>query len=92
MKKKDTYKEELIASLQKAADTKKLLHAFLSDILTPGEFADIALRWQIIKQLDKGIPQRDIARNLGVSIAKITRGSKELQNKKGGFVEILKNS
>lgn len=90
MKKRDGYKEELIASIQKAADTKKLLHAFLSDILTSGEFEDIALRWQIIKQLDRGIPQRDIARDLGVSIAKITRGSKELRNKKGGFIEILK--
>lgn len=90
MKEKNKYKEELVASLQKAADTKKLLHAFLSDILTPGEFADIALRWQIIKQLDRGVPQRDIARDLGVSIAKITRGSKELQNEKGGFIKILK--
>lgn len=47
----------------------------MEDILTPTEFEEIVTRWQIIKQLTKGVPQRKIAIGLGVSIAKITRGS-----------------
>ena len=62
---------------------------FLEDILTPVEFEDIITRWQIIKQLSRGVPQREIAKQLGVSIAKITRGSRELKDKKGGFNKVL---
>lgn len=63
---------------------------FIEDILTPTELEDIITRWQIIKQLSKGRPQREIAKRLGVSIAKITRGSRELRDKKGGFWKVLK--
>jgi Trp operon repressor len=48
------------------------------------------MRWQIVKQLACGTPQREIAKNLHVSIATITRGSRELLNKKGGFQQVMK--
>lgn len=63
---------------------------FMEDLLTPAESEDIVTRWQIVKQLSKGTPQREISTKLGVSIAKITRGSRELRNKKGGFWKMLK--
>ncbi|KKW09287.1 MAG: hypothetical protein UY44_C0004G0002 [Candidatus Kaiserbacteria bacterium GW2011_GWA2_49_19] len=63
---------------------------FMEDILTPSEFEEIVTRWQIVKQLSKGIPQRGIAKKLVVSIAKITRGSRELRDKNGGFWKVLK--
>jgi len=69
----------------------KLMDEFLEDLLTPSEFEDISIRWQIIKLLSRRIPQREISTNLGVSIAKITRGSRELLNEKGGFWKVLKN-
>ena len=62
----------------------------MEDLLTPAEFEEIVARWQIIKLLSKGMPQRKIAKYLGVSIAKITRGSRELRDGKGGFNKILK--
>jgi TrpR family trp operon transcriptional repressor len=62
---------------------------FMEDILTPTELEKIVTRWQIIKQLSRGVPQREIAKKLGVSIAKITRGSRELRDKKGGFNQVL---
>ena len=65
---------------------------FMEDIFTPTEFEEIVTRWQIVKQLSKSVPQREIARNLGVSIAKITRGSRELRDKKGGFWKVLKST
>jgi len=71
--------------------SKKLLHEFLIDLLSPAEYKDLAMRWQIMKMLEKGISQRDIARRLKVSVATIARGSKELLNKKGGFAKMLRN-
>lgn len=62
----------------------------LQDILTPAELEDIAERWQLVKELHKGTPQREIAAKLGVSITKITRGSRMLQDGSGGFAKFLK--
>lgn len=68
----------------------KLLNAFLMDILTPKEYEEIIKRWQIVKQLNDGISQRQIAKNLKISLSKITRGSRMLLNKNGGFNQLLK--
>ena len=89
MRQADKYAWELVSILQKISGSKKLLHAFLIDILTPAEYKEIGVRWQIVKQLAEGIPQRRIAENLNVSIATITRGSRELLDKKGGFHQVL---
>lgn len=90
MKKQEKYAWELLAVLKKISSNKRLLYEFLEDLLTPTELNEVIARWQIIKQLDKSVPQRDIAKNLGVSIAKITRGSRELQDETGGFRQVLK--
>jgi len=83
------HKGELLKVLQVASVDKHLLDAFLGDLLTPSEYQDLVLRWQIVKQLTDGIPQRTIAKNLKVGIATVTRGSRELSDKKGGFLSIL---
>jgi TrpR family trp operon transcriptional repressor len=71
----------LFASVESAKEAEKLL----IDILTPQELESVAERWQLIKELAKGTPQRDIAKKLGLSISKITRGSRMLQYGTGGF-------
>lgn len=81
--------KNLLNALRLAAQDDKLLLAFLEDLLTPQEFEDIVVRWRIIQLLHQGMPQREIAAQLGVSISKITRGSKELLDPKGGFAQIL---
>ncbi len=63
--------------------------ALLEDLLSPKEVASIAERWQIIRELAKGTPQREIAKKLGISISKITRGSRVLQYGKGGVQKFL---
>ena len=83
------YKQELI-KLFCGIKNPRIMDKFLEDILTPQEFEEIINRWQIVKQLSKKIPQRKIASELGVSIAKITRGSRMLRNKEGGFWKVLK--
>jgi TrpR family transcriptional regulator, trp operon repressor len=85
------YQQELAVLLSKIKDP-KLMDKFLEDILTPAEYEEVVTRWQIIKLLTQGMPQREIAANLKVSIAKITRGSRELRDKNGGFWKVLKKN
>ena len=55
------------------------MESFLEEILTPAERRDVALRWDLMKKLKAGIPQRQIASELGISLCKITRGAKVLR-------------
>lgn len=64
-------------------DSKKEMEDFLRGILTDKELREIPNRLEIIKLLKKEISQHEIASRLGVGIATVTRGSKEL--KKGRF-------
>jgi len=77
---------DLFASVENTKEAEKLL----GDILTPQELAQLAERWQLIQELTKGTPQRDISKKLGISISKITRGSRMLQYGEGGFAYFLK--
>jgi TrpR family trp operon transcriptional repressor len=56
-----------------------LVERFLREILTPSEAAGISSRWELVKRLDQGQSQRAIAAELGLSLCKITRGSRELK-------------
>lgn len=52
---------------------------FLKGILTPKELDELSTRLEIVKMLKKGTAQHKIAEKLGVGVATVTRGSKELQ-------------
>lgn len=88
----EQYKKELIEILVKMADDKKTLTDLLTDILTPAEFRDIATRWQIIKKLKAGEGQRDIAQDLHIGVATVTRGARTLLNPAGGFSQALRKA
>lgn len=63
--------------------TKNEMEDFLLGILTPKELEEIPTRLRIVKMLKKGVPQHEIAEKLGIGVATVTRGSREL--KKGRF-------
>jgi len=65
------------------------LNDFFSDIFTPAELDDISLRWKLLKDLHKGVTQRKIAEKYGISLCKITRGSKVLKNKDSVLLQVL---
>ncbi|MBT3249941.1 MAG: transcriptional regulator [Candidatus Pacebacteria bacterium] len=69
--------DELVKALLSIED-KKSMQNFLFGLLTKKELEDLPNRLQIIKMLKEGIPQREIAKKLGVGIATVTRGSKEI--------------
>jgi len=57
---------------------KKMLEDFLFSVTTTKERAELAQRVEIVKRLVAGEPQQKIATELGVGVATVTRGSKEL--------------
>ena len=65
--------------------------AFLENILTPDELDEIATRFQVAKLLNQGVPQREVAETLGISIGTVSRGSRELKYGADGFKQVLKN-
>ena len=78
---------ELAATLAASNDT-GFIEDLLRCLLTPAETADIAARWALVKALNQKIPQREISRDLGISLCKITRGSKELKRPGSAFQKI----
>ena len=66
-----------------------LVRRFLESILTPRELEEVAGRWELVKLLDQGVSQRVVAKRLGMSLCKITRGSRELKKKDSAFKAVL---
>lgn len=79
---------EISSALSKISD-RELISDFLRSILTPKEMSDISNRWELVKLLDRGWSQRKIAHELGLSLCKITRGSKELKKENAPFKRVL---
>ncbi|MBI5357739.1 helix-turn-helix domain-containing protein [Candidatus Saccharibacteria bacterium] len=86
---KNKYDQELLRFLSEIS-TDKAMSDVLSNILTPAEREELAIRLQIFKALKSGESQRDIARRLDVSLATVSRGSKELKYGKPGVSKALK--
>lgn len=65
------------------------LKSFFDEILTQGEREDLSLRWKLLKELQSGMTQRKIAERYGISLCKITRGSKILKKENSVVLKIL---
>lgn len=83
----DNIKE--IAGLLADTNQKKLILEFLESLLTPAEVEAISSRWEIVKRLDQGVSQRKIAKELHLSLCKITRGSKELKKENSPMKKMI---
>jgi len=62
---------------------------FIIELLTKSEADTLSKRWRILKMLKEGRTQRDIAKELKVSLCKVTRGSQILKNKKSKVANFL---
>ena len=92
MKTDDPAVDENLSELASALAVTKdplLIKQFLRRLLTPAEAADIAARWALVKALEQKTPQREIAKNLGLSLCKITRGSREMKSPDQAFQKML---
>jgi TrpR family transcriptional regulator, trp operon repressor len=76
-----------------ASKHEKTLSLLFDLFFTPEEKESLALRCLIIEELLKQKnTQRNIAENLHVSIAKITRGSNELKRMPANIIDFLKEN
>jgi TrpR family transcriptional regulator, trp operon repressor len=66
---------EVFCRIRKPEEMRQLF----DEIFTSSERHDLALRWELMQLLHKGLPQRDIAAQLGISLCKITRGARILK-------------
>lgn len=79
---------ELTTVLAKADDP-ALIGEFLACLLTPTEMQEVISRWALVREIDAGTTQREIARKLGLSLCKITRGSRELKKENSPFKQMI---
>jgi TrpR family transcriptional regulator, trp operon repressor len=66
-----------------------MIEDFLKSLLTTSESAGVANRWALVRLLDKGMSQRNIAKELGLSLCNITRGSKDLKKEDSPFALMI---
>lgn len=83
-----TIDRELVKVISSIDNLDELIR-FFEDIFTPAELDDISLRWKLLKDLHSGMTQRKIAEKYGISLCKITRGSKILKNKNSVVLKVL---
>lgn len=79
---------ELCGLITKTND-EKFLKDFFYCLFTTPELKDIANRWLLVKEIDSGTTQREIAKKFSMSLCKITRGSKELNKEDSAFRKML---
>ena len=80
---------ELIDIFTKTNNYEEMQRLF-EEIFTQREKYDFALRWRLMKDLHDGKTQREIANDLGISLCKITRGSKILKDPESQMNIVLK--
>ena len=78
-----------ISKLVKNIDTEAEITAFLRELLTESEIETLSKRWRILEMLKKGCTQREIAKELQVSLCKVTRGAKIMKDKKSILAKYL---
>jgi Trp operon repressor len=82
------YREEFFTILSSLQNTKEGT-LFLQDLFTPQEIDTFAERIQLVKQLLRKKPQREVAQHLHTSISKVERGMRMIKYGTGGFKKVL---
>ena len=75
---------DLLAVLADLRDPSQIAR-LLEDLLTPAEVSNVEERWELVKLLAAGLPQRGVAQRLGAGIATVSRGARILKYGVGGF-------
>lgn len=80
--------KEICKVLAKVQD-EDFIFEFFQCLFTQAELNDFANRWCLVKALDEGITQREIAKMYNMSLCNITRGSKEMKKENSAFKRFL---
>ncbi len=79
-----------ISNLISKISSENEIYEFISELLTESEISTLSKRWRILKMLSEGKTQRDIAKELNVSLCKVTRGSKILKDENAIVYKLIK--
>lgn len=80
--------DDLIRLFANTSDEEEMKHLF-EDMFTDAEQKDFTIRWKLMNDLYQHKSQRDIAKELKISLCRITRGSKMLKKKDGFIRKVL---
>lgn len=80
--------KELLQAMT-ALKTVEECRRFMRDLCTLKELKSMSERWQVAKQVKKGLPYRAIAKKTGSSTATITRVAHWLHHGSGGYQLML---
>lgn len=86
------YEREDVSQLVRAfalLEGEEDIRAFLTDLLTPREFCDLAQRLQVARCLDEGEPYVQVQARTGASSTTVSRVSKALNGEYGGYRKLL---
>jgi len=93
--KKGISEEEIASTIKEIchlilkSDDEAFVYDFFNCLFTKPELKDIANRWLLVKEIDEGTTQREIANKFSMSLCKITRGSRELNKEGSAFRKML---
>ena len=88
MERVDRLDRDLLNILASVEDADEM-EALFTELFTASELSDLSLRWKLLKDLYSGMTQRKIAEKYGISLCKITRGSKILKQKDSAVLSVL---
>ena len=80
---------EQISQVFAAVGDPALISEFFGCLFTPSEIREFSLRWALVSEMLEGKTQREIARRFGMSLCKITRGSRELKRENSPFKRMI---
>lgn len=69
--------------------SKEEVAAFCRDLMTEDEIEEFAGRFEVALLLEKGLPQREVSKKSGVSIATVTRVNKWLNRGMNGYKTVI---
>ena len=78
-----------ISKLVKNLHSEVEIENFFKELLTESEIETLSKRWRILDMLAQGNTQRDISKQLKVSLCKVTRGAKILKDKDSVITKYL---
>lgn len=76
------------SAIDRISENKHYLQIFFQAILSPTEYRDVLLRWEVLNMLSRNTPYQKISSRLGVSMSKVNRASLLLFNPWGDFSKI----
>ena len=79
-----------ISKTLKSLKNETEIYNFMLELFTEAELSTLSKRWRILNMLNQGVTQREIAKELNVSLCKVTRGSKIIKDKNAVITKYLK--